>query len=194
MGDIKQLENRIINQCKNDDTSTARDIYLAVIAEYKKHLHTKKTLHKEALIAITDKYIKLNNLNYIKRTHAPKHQNAFYPLAQDKTAHITSYDVAFYNPRPGVEIKAHHQCKNIKNWAEIYKYTKENIEEIKRLSNSNNEENIKHLAHLFDCTITNAQKTECNSVFYLRCEVFGDSMLIGNMQIDEKKNKIGNAG
>ena len=198
--DIEKIENKIkkiiAQNDKNSKLSTTINFkYLEIIKNIKDNFAgVKKICRKDFILSLHN--ILLNkDLHYQKETHQIAHDNLFNPVDNNSNpANTAYYDIAFYHQLSGKNPKAHHSHEIFEKWDEglpdvIKKKYGEFINASNELSNKGKYYKLKEYVDSIN-TLTNnkIEKRKATSTFYARCEEYNDSILIGNMQIDDKGN------
>ena len=157
--------------------------YMLLLARLRKELKQAGEMSPAALRVWIDRQLRIENLPYHARRHSSAHQNCFDPPGPAGKI----YDIALYNLYARRGEHNHH--------AEERVYT---LEHLKQQLKESFEHELNQPAATWESAAAAATvrlddwlerlKTHYGCVCYARFEEFPDRTLIGNMQIDSKKD------
>ena len=164
-------------------------IYQAALAELKSKCPPGQKITRQRVIEITDQFIRARELHFKIRPKDCAHCNYYLPVAEEYGAR---YDLGFFHAQAPKNIETHHTVKEEFSPRELRNAIVENFLDLVRDTDGSPEEIAGKTYEVVDQTMErHAQKTptKLHSICYVRCEEFDDALLIGNMQVDSRRQE-----
>ena len=197
MAELISLENQILKTTKtggNSHKSLANTVsgqnYLSLLAWLRNTFDGQSSITREGLFRLTDKWLRRQNLYYIRRKHNSFSDNIFDPREFSSPGFKNlSYDLSYYNPEAR-GCGGHHYFQFLQK-AYMEKLTVK-VERVINDSGSHGTNTLaREIVNMFDSDLADKEPLRAwYNIFYIRCEEFADTVLYGNLQIDLDDKKL----
>ena len=190
--EFTNLERQVKKRCRTEVVSqTATKHYLALFGVLRFEFIGQAKLNREALCARVDSWLRQKNIFYTRNINPPATNNVFTPQEfHSKNFTPKIYDLSYYNSVTQGHEGGHHPRK--KYQGDYLRTLRAQIKNI--IASTKDEDNESALAasaqkivKLFESQLNVKGKIEnWSNNFYIRCEEFAETVLYGNLQIDQK--------